>query len=180
MAVIAILVFIGLLCAGVYLIAIYALPILAGLAAYSLLKQIDASAPTIAIISIVSALAALAAARAGAVARSDIVRLATLALIAAPASYASYSATRQLARVFNVPEEWWILLSAIAALAVGVFAIDLVGRPTPPAQRTPHSAPREPAVLPATGDRRRASSGQRGPTTAHNRSHARRLPAKRG
>lgn len=129
MAIIAILIFIAMLCAGIYLIAIYALPIFAGLAAYSLLQQIDASAPTIAVVSIASGLAALATARAGASAHNVAIRLATLALIAAPAGYAGYSATLQLARIFGVPEGWWSVLSVIAAVVVAILAIDRVGHP---------------------------------------------------
>lgn len=180
MAIAAILVFIGMMCVGIYLIAIYALPILAGLAAYSLLKQIDASAPMIAVASIASGLAALVAARAGASARNDAIRLATLVLIAAPAGYAGYSATLQLAHVFGVSEAWWSLLSVIAALAVAVFAIDMVGKPALPAQRAPDSARPQPAMLPAPGDNLRASSAESEPTLAPSRSYARRVAAKRG
>lgn len=130
MAIVAILFFVAMMCAGIYLIAIYALPILVGLGVYSLIKQIDASAPTIAVVSIASGFAALATARAGASARNGIVRLATLALIAVPAGYAGYSVTQQLARLFGVPEEWWTLLSTITALTVAILAIDRIGRPT--------------------------------------------------
>lgn len=129
MSIIAILVLIAMMGAGIYLTAIYALPILAGLAVFALLQQIDASVPTTAIVSIAAGLSAFAGARAGACARNVAIRLVTLVLIAAPASYAGYAATLQLARVLGVAEEWWTTLSVIAALTIAVLAIDRVGRP---------------------------------------------------
>lgn len=129
MSIIAILVPIAMAGAGIYLTAIYALPILAGLAAYALLQQIHASAPTVVLVSIAAGLAAFAGARAGACARNVAIRLVTLVLIAAPAGYGGYTVTRQLARVFGVAEEWWTTLSFIAALTITVIAIDMVGLP---------------------------------------------------
>lgn len=126
MSIIAILVFIVMMCAAIYLTAIYALPILAGLAACSLLKQIGASATTIAIVSTGAALAAFAAARASASARSDAIRLVASAIIATSAGYAGYSATTQLARLFGVPEQRWAALSVVAAFVVAALSIDRI------------------------------------------------------
>ena len=125
----AVIVFIGLFGMIAFTAAIYAMPILAGLAGFSLLRNIGlpnaAAIPGAAAVALISLVAIGRAANA----RHPVLRGAALLAIVLPAAYAGFAITMQLAALVGIPGIWRAVVSTAAAVPIGLIARDSVGRP---------------------------------------------------
>lgn len=125
----AVIVLIGLFGIIALTAAIYAMPILAGLAGFSLLRNIGlpiaAAIPGAAAVALVCLVAIGRAANA----QRPVLRGAALLAIALPAAYAGFAITMQLAELIGIPETWRLVVSAAAAVPTGLIARNSVGQP---------------------------------------------------
>ena len=129
--ILGLVVLIAVLCIGIYSLAVYALPLLGGLAIYSAAQQLGLPPLGTAAASVVGGALTLAAARVGVAMPHRPVRLATLALIALPAAYAGFVATSQLAAVAGFSAEVKLALAAIAGVVVGGLGVERLGQSKP-------------------------------------------------
>lgn len=135
--IVLLLVTIGFLCWLVFTLAVYALPLLAGVTV-GLWAFETGTGPVGGIL--VGAVAAGAVVIVGqllfAFARSLWVRIIVAGLFAGPAAIAGYAATLGIARLAIPSETWQMTVAIIGAVAVGITALFRMAGATPPNPRT--------------------------------------------